>query len=397
MSDHLTWMTALALAGGLLTSMAVAAPQGSGQPWGRGAWTDPTFFPLAVWLQSPDRAREYQALGINVYVGLWKGPTDKQLATLREAGMRVICHQNDVGLEHRDDPTIIGWLQDDEPDNAQRLPDGQKGYGPPVEPAEIVARYERMKQRDPSRPVLLNLSQGVAWDGWIGRGVRTNHPEDYPEYLKGCDIASFDIYPVVHRNEQIRGRLEYVPRGVTRLVEWTDGRKPVWNCIECTSINRPPLKASPHQIRAQVWMSIIHGSRGLIYFVHQFAPTFNEAALLDDPENRQAIKAINARITALAPALNSGSVEGVVEVTSANPAVPVAHLVKRHAGHLYMFAVAMRDEATEATIRLKGVEPRGPVTVLDEDRTLRLEGDRFTDRFEGYAVHLYQLKLAAER
>jgi hypothetical protein len=31
-------------------------------------------------------------------------------------------------------------------------------------------------------------------------------------------------------------------------------------------------------------MSLIRGSRGLIYFVHQFKPTFREAALLDDPE-----------------------------------------------------------------------------------------------------------------
>ena len=43
--------------------------------------------------------------------------------------------------------------------------------------------------------MLLNLGQGVAFDNYIGRGVRRNHPEDYPEYVKGCDIASFDIYP----------------------------------------------------------------------------------------------------------------------------------------------------------------------------------------------------------
>ena len=45
---------------------------------------------------------------------------------------------------------------------------------------------------------MLNLGQGVAWDGCYGRGVRTNHPEDYPEYIRGCDLVSFDIYPVAH-------------------------------------------------------------------------------------------------------------------------------------------------------------------------------------------------------
>src|SRR5947207_10663119 len=74
------------------------------------------------------------------------------------------------------DPNVLPvavWLQ-------------SKGYGPPVSPATVVADYERIKRADPSRPVLLNLGQGVAWDQYIGRGTRRNHPEDYPEYLKGC-------------------------------------------------------------------------------------------------------------------------------------------------------------------------------------------------------------------
>src|ERR1044071_3172543 len=32
-------------------------------------------FPIAVWLQSPSNAARYQAAGVNLYVGLWKGPT----------------------------------------------------------------------------------------------------------------------------------------------------------------------------------------------------------------------------------------------------------------------------------------------------------------------------------
>ena len=35
----------------------------------------------------------------NTYVALWKGPTEKQLAELKKAGMRAICHQNKAGLE----------------------------------------------------------------------------------------------------------------------------------------------------------------------------------------------------------------------------------------------------------------------------------------------------------
>jgi hypothetical protein len=76
-----------------------------------------------------------------------------------------------------------------------------------VPPATVLQDYQRLRAADPSRPVLLNLSQGVAWDGWHGRGTCNRHPEDYPEYLRGCDIASFDIYPVNH--DRVRWRASW--------------------------------------------------------------------------------------------------------------------------------------------------------------------------------------------
>ena len=218
--------------------------------WENGPSRDSDFFPIAVWLQNPAKASQYKAAGFNTYVGLWKGPTEKQLAELKNAGMKVICHQNKVGLKHVNDPTIIGWMHGDEPDNAQSLGQG-RGYGPPIPPKEIIDDYQKIRAADSTRPVLLNLGQGVAWDGWHGRGVRTNHPEDYPEYVKGCDIASFDIYPVAHPKPQVSGKLWYVGRGVQRLVKWTGGDKIVWNCIECTRIQNPTNKATPQQVRCE--------------------------------------------------------------------------------------------------------------------------------------------------
>lgn len=350
---------------------------------------DPKFFPLAVWLQQPRNAERFKAAGINLYVGLWRGPTAEQLEALERSGMPVICAQNRFGLANKENPMILAWMHGDEPDNAQSLGEG-KGYGPPIAPEKIQEDYRRMKEADPTRPVFLNLGQGVAWDNYIGRGVRRNHPEDYPEYVKGADIVSFDIYPVVHRNEEIAGKLEMVARGVERLKEWSGGR-PVWNCIECTHISNPEAKAGPEEIRAEVWMSIIHGSRGIIYFAHQFEPRFREAALLEDPVNLAAVKRINAQITELAEVLNSPTIEGEVEVKSAKEGVPVASMMKRFGAETYLFTVAMRNEETRASFSGKGIPRTGKVEVLGEDRSIEVKDGRFEDGFEGYGVHLYKI------
>lgn len=358
--------------------------------WKLGPPADENYFPIAVWLQSPSNAARYKAAGINLYVGLWRGPTTNQLAELQKAGVSVICGQNRAGLENKDNPIIVGWMHGDEPDNAQSLPDG-KGYGPPILPDRIIADYDRIRAADPSRPVLLNLGQGVAWDNYIGRGVRRNHPEDYPQYVKGCDIASFDIYPVVHDKPEVAGKLEFVAQGVERLRNWAGVERTVWNCIECTHISNPDKKATPEQVRSEVWMSLISGSRGLIYFVHQFKPSFKEAALLDDPAMLAGVTAINQQIHQLAPVLNSPSITNGIVVKSSEPDAPIAWMMKRRDAATYLFAVNMRNKTTLGSFAGQALSNHASTEVLGEARTLKLIDGGFADEFQPYAVHLYRL------
>jgi hypothetical protein len=381
---------ALATLGGLGSNAVGQGPSRTGTPPG-GVLADPNFFPVAVWLQNPARAAQYREIGVNLYVGLWRGPTEEQLSELKKHGMRVVCAQNAAGLRHVDDPTIVAWMHGDEPDNAQSLGRG-KGYGPPIPPARIVDDYRRIKAADPSRPVLLNLGQGVAWDDWVGRGVRRNHPEDYPEYVQGCDIASFDIYPACHEHADVAGKLWFVADGVSRLRRWAGDRRAVWNCIECTHINNPKAKATPQQVKAEVWMSLVRGSRGLIYFAHQFQPKFIEAGLLADTEMAAQVRAINRQIHALAPVLNSPTVPDGVRVASSPADVPVEATVKQRNDEVYVFAVGMREGTTRATFKVAGVSGRKQVEVLGEGRSLEMRDGEFADTFRPWDVHLYRIR-----
>ena len=111
-----------------------------------------------------------------------------------------------------------------------------KGYGPPVEPAKIVADYERIRGSDPTRPVLLNLGQGVAWDGWMGRGVRTTTPRTTPSTSRAATSSRSTSTRRSHPNQPWPGSSGTWRTGVEGLLA---GRrtKIVWNCIECTRIS----------------------------------------------------------------------------------------------------------------------------------------------------------------
>ncbi len=372
---------------------AQPAPSGPYAQWKNGPPKDDSFFPLAVWLQEPKDAPRYQKAGINLYVGL-DGPTDAALAELKKCGMPVICSQDAVTLAHKDDPIIVAWMHGDEPDNAQTIP-GRSGYGPPILPEKILAEYEAFRKADDSRPVFLNLGRCAASNTLPDRGVGSMHDEDYVEYVKGCDIASFDIYPVAQDDPRSKNRLDWVGQGVERLIKFTGGRKPVWNCIECTRIDGGD-KASPKQVKAEVWIALVHGSRGIIYFCHAFKPKEDDHALLDDPENLAAVTAINRQIRELAPVLNSPTVTDAVKVETAIKAVPVAAMMKQHGGATYVFAVSMKSGETIATFSLAGLPAGAQVEVIGEDRKIQAAAGKFQDAFADWDVHLYRIRQIPE-
>ena len=108
--------------------IAVSVLSGFQRPDPFAVLNDKNQFPIAVWLQDPSNASRYQAAGFNLYVGLWQGPTEAQLKSLKQAKMPVICEMNQVGKNHRNDSTVAGWMHGDEPDNAQPVTDPETSY-----------------------------------------------------------------------------------------------------------------------------------------------------------------------------------------------------------------------------------------------------------------------------
>lgn len=353
---------------------------------------DPNFFPIAVWAQQPESASAYREKGVNIFINVYGGLDARKMDHLRKANMKVITHQNPYGLTQLDEPLIYGWINGDEPDNAQRNRIANK-WDPCVDPADVIRDYKRIKRNDPGRPVYLNVGRGVAYTDWIGRGVCRGRTDMYKisnnGYLKGCDIASFYLYPVNSREEEVKDKLWYMAKGIDSLQEWSNHQKPAWCWIETTRISEEsPRAPTPEEVRAEVWMALIHGARGFGYFCHSFVNGTVPDALLRDREMSETVASINKQVTALAPVLNSPDTRRYARVRSGNSNVPVDILTKREKRTNYIFAVAMRNEPTSATFYVKSGKT---VEVLGENRTISIKKGKFTDTFSSYGVHLYRV------
>ncbi|RKX97648.1 MAG: hypothetical protein DRP54_08910 [Spirochaetes bacterium] len=306
--------------------------------------------------------------------------------------IKLICAQNEFTLSENVlnsyGDVIVGWSHQDEPDNAQW---NGSSYDPCVDPTEIQSLYNQWKTNDSTRPVYLNLGQGVSNIDWTGRGTCTGKWEMYDDYILGCDIVAYDIYPVSTNQTNVQGNLWYLPKGVDSLRSWCNDQKPVWDWIECTPVHQN-IKPTKEQVTYLVWSSIIHGARGISYFAPKL-PGQSGAdydGVLNDPVMLDHITQLNQQILSLAPVLNSNDILNRVEVSSSNSEVPVDILVKEYQGVLYIFAAAMRNSSTTASFTVQNV-PTNTVFVLGEDREITISGNNFEDDFSGYGVHLYQI------
>lgn len=349
--------------------------------WPNGLPPSVSYVPIGVWMQNPENAERYRAVGVNLFLGLWEGPTAQQLDALPAPEVSTFCDQSGVWQSRLDDAAISGWMHDDSPDNAVELPGG--GYGPCIEPEVMQQRYATMRERDPSRPVLLLFGQGVADVEWPGRGSCTGRDDMYGEYAQAGDVLGFYIYPLARQQP-----IELVATGVERLLGFSRHDKPVIAQVEASNIDGV-ARPTPAQLRAEVWLALVRGAAGVAYFCHRFMPDFSETDCLDDAPTRAALARINAEIRTLAPALNSPMVANGVTVESDQP---IATRLARVSGVTFLFAASLSPEPTRALFTLRRLSSHASAEAIGEDRGLALDSAELSDDFVGYGVHLYRIE-----
>lgn len=365
--------------------------------------TDPSFFPIAVWLQGSWHASELAQLGVNIYVGNNAG-TDpmavSDLTTIKKLGMYAIIGQDSVGLADVNDATVAStvvgwWMSPDEPDNAQPASSG--GYGPPVSPTTMVSQYDAYKAKDPTRPVFLGLGQGVAYDAWEGRG---SNPPPESGYVAASDIIAFDIYPYNNcggdTNEMATcGQFWLNAFGVDRLHAWSTRKQAVWTDFETTVIAANTTTGpTPAQTISEVWLALIHSANGVVYFLDSWNPSFREDAIFANPAMVTAVTGLNAQIESLAPELNSADIPGLVTVTSSNAAAPVDTMVKASGTSIYVFSAIARPGTTTASYVIRGMTGDATAKVVGENRSVSVAGGKFSDDFAANGVHIYEIDFA---
>jgi len=347
------------------------------------------FFPLMLWLQSDVRIPDGLSVAVNTFCGNGgKRSRKAYLDRLAASGLYGVVHSDEASVGHSH---LLGWIHGDEPDLPTKK--SHADVVPRVSVDKVAEAYGKLKALDPTRPVFVTFTAHFMKAFTDKYDAATKHAL-YPGYVKSCDVAGYDVYPIFGWNKP--EWLIRVADGVTELRAIAGPRRPVYAWIETNVGSRwispsaqKPL--TPQHTRAEVWMAIIRGATAIGYFTHQWRPSYRQFAPTDDM--RRELKRLNEQITRLAPAILASPAPVRVQVKMARG--PVTHFKATQLGDsLYVFVQNLETYRNKVWIAIEGLKDDATAEVTEGGQTTSLAGrnGKFVSGIGPLAERIYRIK-----
>lgn len=302
-------------------------------------------FPRMVWRQCPTYYPTSLNAGINLFLGVACSNPTEQFARLAGKAMSTVDAQT-PGVTG---PGQVGWHLPDEADMSVRIPanlPSPKGQG----------RITFLTVTD-------HFSQRAAPHD-SGRKI-------YDEFFARADVVGFDTYPVEGRCDITQvDNVYWMQREIVSLT----GGKPTFQWIEAGPMEhcRENQDPTPALVRAETWLAIAGGAKGIGYFPDWWEETI-----------RTEVRQTNREILALAPALLAPAAK-----VSWSTDGPVRIGARRYNGATYVVAVNTSTSDATASFSAPGLGGRS-LRVFHEGRTVKPLGDLVTDKLPGLGVAVY--------
>jgi hypothetical protein len=193
----------------------------------------------------------------------------------------------------------------------------------------------------------------------------------YPAFFDRADVIGFDTYPVEGRCSL--AQIDNVYWMQRELVGLTGG-KPTFQWIEAGPMEHCRENVDPTSaiVRAETWLAIAGGARGIGYFPDWWAEDI-----------RSEVRLGNREILALSPALLSP-----VAKTNWSTDSPVRVGARRYNGATYVIAVNTSTSPATASFTLPGLGGRN-LHVFRDGREVTPLGDLVMDKLPGLGVAIY--------
>jgi hypothetical protein len=303
------------------------------------------FFPIMSWGECIDGFETSLPVGTNLYAGNRCGGLDAQLPTLGDRALSAAVQGEVVP----DRGSVIGVFYPDEPDG--------KGLTLGTIPQSAGVRFLTLTSHFYSGAAPLAQGRG-----------------NYPGLIAKADMVGFDLYPL--QSWCSPERLVDVYFSQRELLDLAKG-KPTFQWIEAAGMTCPhdgPTAVTPETVRAESWLAIAGGAKGLGFFP--------PAAWTGDVG--EAIADVTSTVQQLGPALTAPEV--AVQAEPADGLVKAG--ARSHGGRLAIVVANAGYASASAQITVPGLGGR-PLMVVGTGRRVTPDGDTFGERFPPLGARVY--------
>jgi hypothetical protein len=320
------------------------------------------FFPVMLIDQcTADAASQARRLGVNAILNEHCDgvSANQQLNVIQNTSLAILP----IGQRHVRGSGLMGWTFPDEPEN--------NGWTP----AALRRAHPYVRGNADGLLSFMTTSGGFFRKPYQDPSVS---PQSYGLFARMADVAGFDLYPLGHCQNDLTAVYD-AQRAFVQIA----GGMPTFQWIETGPI-KPTycggFTMTPAELKAEVWLAIVGGARGIGYFTHTWSPdhkAFDVSAAL-----QQTMRTISDSLSVVKPGL-----VGKTVLSSVNSSA-IKVIAREAGGTHYVFAVNTHRTPITAQVRVPRLNP-GHLQVWGEKRSLSLDNDNFVDTFQPLAVHIY--------
>jgi len=260
------------------------------------------FFPLMSWKACPD----HWALGVTEGINLFGGNECTGLSALTSGIAGQALAAGTAEDQPVDSPSLLGWFYPDEADARGLTTLAPVGSG---------LHFLTLTQHFFSGAAALPAGRGM-----------------YPGLIAAADVVGFDLYPL---QELCRPDFLAADYDAQQQLIGLAGGKPTFQWIEVREMKCPSVPVTNATIRAESWLALAGGARGLGFFPNDW-----------NAQTGAAIAAVAARVRQLEPALLAPAEP--VQVQSSSPDVRAS--ARLFHGARYVFVVNAGTTPASVTV-----------------------------------------------
>lgn len=256
--------------------------------------------------------RDIAEANFTVVIGTYGMTAAEQLKLCEKYGLKALVHADGPADKLPDGPACWGYMLADEP-SAAAFP-------------ALAARAQEIRTHRPGRFGYVNLYPNYAPAWALGTATYDEHVAKFVQVVKP-EVLSMDHYPLMRPEGDTRDA--YLANLRTMREQSLAAGIPFWNYFYAMPFN-DRLDPTEAQIRWQIYASLAHGAKGVLYFCY-WTPGKGNKGKGEFPKGGAIITAeglktrhydqarrINAQLKKLGPTLMQLTSTAVVKLSTAD-------------------------------------------------------------------------------